>query len=110
MRGIRVRWMGGSCHGWTLRDAESMPHCSKPCLAGVSAVSEGCGSSEVSPRGRLIFEWKSGRGKHVLYRLRLFVGVGMTVAYHPLRRSVRALLTHTALYERVPFCNSFRVV
>jgi hypothetical protein len=45
-----------------------------------------------------------------VYRLRLFVGVGMTVAYHPLRRSVRALLTHTALYERVPFCNSFRVV
>jgi len=45
-----------------------------------------------------------------MYRLRLFVGVGMTVAYHPLRRSVRALLTHTALYERVPFCNSFRVV
>ena len=34
----------------------------------------------------------------------------MTVAYHPLRRSVRALLTHTALYERVPLCNSFRVV
>ena len=58
--------------------------------------------------------WRTGEYieevKLPVYRLRLFVGVGMTVAYHPLRRSVRALLTHTALYERVPFCNSFRVV
>src|SRR5258708_33242548 len=36
--GIRVRWMGGSCYGWTLCNAESMPDCSKPCLAAVSVV------------------------------------------------------------------------
>lgn len=65
VRGIRLRWMGGPCYGWTLRDAESMPHCSEPCLTDVSAVFEGCGWGEVSSRGRRIFEWKSGRDKHV---------------------------------------------
>ena len=49
--------------------------------------------------------WKLTRfcfGLAKLYRLGLFVGVGMTVAYHPLRRSVRALLTHTAPLAAVP--------
>jgi hypothetical protein len=65
VRGIRVRWMGGSCYGWTLRNAESVPPGSEPCLADVSVVFERCGWGEVSSCSRRIFEWKSGRDKHV---------------------------------------------
>jgi hypothetical protein len=30
VRDIQLRWMGVSCYGWTLRNAESMPHSGKP--------------------------------------------------------------------------------
>lgn len=74
--------MGGSCYGWTLRNAESMPHCSEPYLADPSVVFEGCGWGEVSSRGRRIFEGKSGRGKHVHHLVRC---AGVEYARHNVR-------------------------